>query len=52
MRGRRPRPQANAGTWLGDPAIGGQTVADVLRLEATIAIHLAADYSVELRKFV
>jgi chromosome partitioning protein len=29
-------PQANASTWLGYPAIGGKTVADVLRLEATV----------------
>jgi len=29
-------PQANASTWLGYPAIGGKTIADVLRLEATI----------------
>lgn len=29
-------PQANASTWLGHPSIIGQTIADVLRLEATI----------------
>lgn len=29
-------PQANASTWLGYPAIGGKTIADVLRLDATI----------------
>jgi cellulose biosynthesis protein BcsQ len=29
-------PQANASTWLGHPAINGKTIADVLRLEATI----------------
>ena len=29
-------PQANASTWLGYPGITGKTVADVLRLEATI----------------
>ena len=29
-------PQANATTWLGYPDIGGTTIADVLRLDATI----------------
>ncbi|UJL32228.1 ParA family protein (plasmid) [Mycolicibacterium vanbaalenii] len=29
-------PQANATTWLGYPNIGGSTIADVLRLDATI----------------
>lgn len=29
-------PQANASTWLGYPGIQGSTIADVLRLEATI----------------
>lgn len=29
-------PQANASTWLGYPDIGGTTIADVLRLEASI----------------
>lgn len=29
-------PQANASTWLGYPGIGGSTIADVLRLDATI----------------
>lgn len=29
-------PQANASTWLGHPNIGGATIADVLRMDATI----------------